>query len=55
MMVTSEWTINAACFTIFTQTISAKLCISYRNRSFDLQFKSNDWFLREMQHWFETG
>ena len=33
------------------QSISAHCCISYRNHSFDLASKSNDWFLYEMQHW----
>ena len=27
----------------------------YRNQSFDLQRKSNVWFLYEMQHWTEMG
>lgn len=26
---------------------------SYRNQSFDLLCKSNEWFLYEMQHWAE--
>ena len=34
---------------------SAQCCISYRNQSFDLKCKSNNWFLREMQHWAEMG
>ena len=31
-------------------SISLQYCISYRNQSFDLQSKSNDWFLYEMKH-----
>ena len=34
------------------KSISPKCCISYRNQ-FDLQCKSNDWFLFKMQHWAE--
>ena len=30
--------------------ISAHCCISYRNQSFDLQSKPNNWFLYEMQN-----
>ena len=30
-------------------------CISFRNQSFDLDSKSLDWFLYEMQHWAEMG
>ena len=30
-------------------------CILYTNQSFDLQCKSNDWFIYEMQNWAETG
>ena len=33
--------------------ILAQRCISYGNQSFDLNCKSNDWFLYEMQHWAE--
>ena len=36
----------ACCFL----TISVQCCISYRNRTFDLQNKSNDWCLYKMQH-----
>ena len=28
----------------------AQCCVPYRNYSFDLQYKSNDWFLYETQH-----
>ena len=35
--------------------ILAQRCISYGNQSFDLNCKSNDWFLYEMQHWAEMG
>ena len=35
--------------------ISALCCVSYRNQSYDLHCKSNDWFLYETQHWAETG
>ena len=37
------------------ETISAQCCISYRNYSFDLQDKSNGWFVCEMQHLTEMG
>ena len=30
---------------------SAQCCIPYRNQRFDLQYKLNDMFLYEMQHW----
>ena len=36
------------------QLISAKRCISYKNQSFDLQYKLNDWFLYERQYWAEV-
>ena len=29
-------------------------CVSYRNQTFVLLFKTNDWFLFETQHWAET-
>ena len=29
--------------------------MSYRNQSFDLQSKANDWFLYEIQNWAEIG
>ena len=32
------------------QLIEVQSWISCRNQSFDLQCKSNDWFLYEMQH-----
>ena len=35
--------------------ISAQCCISYRNQAFVLLCKGNDWFLCEIQHWFEMG
>ena len=35
--------------------ISAQFYISNRNQSFDVQCKSNDWFLYEMQHLAEMG
>ena len=35
--------------------IPVQYCISYRNQSFDLHCKSNDWFLYEMQHWPKIG
>ena len=35
--------------------LSVLCCISYRNQSFDLQWKSNDWFLYKMQHWSAMG
>ena len=38
-----------------SEPISAQCCISYRNQSFDLQCKSNDWFLYRTQHWAEMG
>ena len=31
------------------------LSISYKNQSFELQCKTNDQFLYEIQHWTETG
>ena len=34
---------------------SAQCCIPYRNQSFDLHCKSNDWFLYEIEHWAEMG
>ena len=34
---------------------SAQGYVSYRNQSFVLQCKSNDWFLYVMQHWIEMG
>ena len=34
---------------------SAQHCISYRNQSFDLHCKSNDWFLYEMLRRVEMG
>ena len=34
------------------KSISPKCCVSHRNQ-FDLQCKSNDWFLFKMQHWAE--
>ena len=37
------------------QPISAQCCISYRNQSFDLHSKSNDWCLYEMLHWADMG
>ena len=37
------------------KSISAHYCISYRNQLFDLQCKSNNGFLYEMQHVFEVG
>ena len=37
------------------QFISIRCCIAYRTQSFDLQRKSNDWFLYEMQRWVEMG
>ena len=33
----------------------SQCCISYRNQLFNLQCKSDDWFLYEMQHWSENG
>ena len=36
-------------------THSSQCCISYRNQSFDLQFKSNERFLYEMQNVIEMG
>ena len=36
-------------------SISLQYCISYRNQSFDLQSKSNDWFPYEIQNWAEVG
>ena len=30
-------------------------CVSYRNQSFVLQSKTNDWFLNERQSWTEMG
>ena len=33
----------------------AQCCILYRNQSFDLQWKSNDWGLNEMQHLAQMG
>ena len=35
--------------------ISAQCCISHRNQAFVLLCKGNDWFLCEIQHWFEMG
>ena len=35
--------------------ISTQSGISYKNQSFDLQYKSNGRFLYEMQHWAEMG
>ena len=37
------------------QPILAQCYITYRNQSFDLVSKSNDWFLCEMYHWVEMG
>ena len=46
-------------FSIYFQSLTLKhfwlthfslICLSYRNQSFDLPYKSNDWFLYEMQH-----
>ena len=34
---------------------SAPCCIWYRNQSSDLQYKSNAWFLHEIQHWAKTN
>ena len=34
---------------------SPQCCIPYRNQSFDLHRKSNDWFLYEIEHWTEMG
>ena len=36
-------------------TFQPKFSISYRNQSFNLQNKSHDWFLYEMQHWAKLG
>ena len=36
-------------------TLSAQCCVLYRNQSFNLHYKSNDWFQYEMQHWVEMG
>ena len=33
----------------------SQCCILYRNESYDLQFKSDDWFLNRMQDWAEMG
>ena len=33
--------------------LSGHNCISYRNQSFDIQRKSDDWFLYGIQHWAE--
>ena len=35
--------------------ILVQYCIWYRNQSFVLLWKTNDWFLRETQHWVEKG
>ena len=37
------------------QPILAQCFISHRNQSFDLQRKSNEWFLYEIQHWVDMG
>ena len=34
-----------------SEQISAQCCISYKNHSFNLQCKTSDWFLYEMQHY----
>ena len=46
----------------FTATLSSinfkpfqQCCIWYRNQSFDLLCKTNNWFLCELQHWTEMG
>ena len=36
------------------QVISVQCCISFRNQSFALYYKSNDWFLHEMENWAEA-
>ena len=38
-----------------TQPISVQCCISYRNQSFDLHCKSNNWFQYEEDRWAERG
>ena len=40
---------------VFIQPILAQYCISYRNQSYVLHCKSNDWFLNEMQRWAEMS
>ena len=37
------------------EPILSQFCIWYRNQSFDLNWKSKDWFLCEMQHCAEIG
>ena len=40
---------------ILPEPISAYSFISYRNQSFDLNKKLNDWFLYETKHWAKMG
>ena len=34
---------------------SVKFCVSHKNRSFNFQYKPDDWFLYELQYWVEMG
>ena len=54
-IATFIWFSQKLFFKLFELSISALHCISYRNQPFDLQCKSNDRFLHEMQHWTEKG
>ena len=38
---------------VTSKSISTKCSILYKNQSYDLRCKSNDWFLYKMQHWAE--
>ena len=37
------------------QPTSTQFCVSCRNHSCDLHYKSNDWLLYDMQHWAKMG
>ena len=40
---------------ITSYPISVQCCVSYRNQSFFLLCKTNDWFLYETQQWAEMS